>query len=89
MDINTLRPYGNRVLLRIEHGPTHSKGGLIIPNAEKRRSPLGTVVRIGEDVIRFKSGDLAYFDLHEGMRVDETHLIIKEEFLYATIDKED
>lgn len=88
MDINKIKPYQRNVLLRIEHGPTKSRGGLIIPEAEKRRSPLGTIIRTGEGVTKATEGMLTYFDLYEGSRVDETHIIISEDFLYADIERD-
>jgi co-chaperonin GroES (HSP10) len=89
IDVKQIKPIAAWVLIRIEHGPTKSKGGLIIPEAEKKRSPLGTVVAFGPEVTDLKAGDLTYFDLYEGKRVDEFHILTKREFIYMIVDKED
>ena len=89
LDISKIKPLGGRVLLKIQHHAVKSPGGLYIPDAEKKRSPLGKVVRCSDDVTGYNVGDLIYFDQYEGFRVDEEHILLKKEHLYAHFQRED
>lgn len=88
LNIAKVKPVKGKVLIELQHAAVKSKGGLFIPDAEHRRSPLGKVLRTADDS-KLNVGSLVYFDLHEGTRVDETHMILKEEFVYADFIKEE
>lgn len=87
MNIEKLKPVGNKVLIKLEHAPTHTNGGLIIPYAENRRGGLARVVSVGSDVRKeIYPGAIINFDIYEGMRIDAEHIMIKDEFITCTID---
>jgi len=88
LQIDNIKPVNGKVLIEIQHHAVKSKGGLFIPDAEKKRSPLGKVIRVADDVTKCAIGDLVYFDLYEGTRLDEFNIIIKDDFIYAVINKE-
>jgi co-chaperonin GroES (HSP10) len=80
-----INPTQDKVLLQIEKMSPVSKGGIFDPRADKRITPFGKVVAVGPDVTRVGVGDVVYYDVHEGWRLEGLQLITKEEFLYAQI----
>ena len=85
MDREIQRVFGENVLLRIEKAPAVSKGGIYDPRAGDRITPFGTVVLKGEMVMGVAQGDIVYYDLHEGTRIGDDQIIIKEKFLYGKV----
>lgn len=59
MDATKLRPLGDRALIRVAQSEDKSKGGIIIPDAAKKKPKRGTVLAIGEGrSARVRVGDL-------------------------------
>lgn len=82
-NISQIKPVNDKVLVEIQHGPVKSQGGLFIPDADKKRSPLGKIIAFGPLVDDLTPNDIVYFDLYEGVRIDETHLMTTREFIYG------
>mmetsp|Transcript_2549 Transcript_2549/g.7232 ORF Transcript_2549/g.7232 Transcript_2549/m.7232 type:complete len:161 (-) Transcript_2549:120-602(-) len=64
-DINTMKPLGNRLLIKPEELEPVTSGGVILPTdvAIEEDSKLGTVVAIGEDVsLDVTPGQMVLFD---------------------------
>ena len=88
--MNIKQTLGDKVLLKIETSTYKSKGGIYDPLAGKRKMPIGKVKSIGEKVKRRDIlNEHVYFDLYEGWRIDDFHIIIEEEHIYMLILKEE
>lgn len=85
-----IKPVKDKVLIRINRARPISKGGIIDPTLGKRKTPIGKVLSIGETVNRKDILDNhVYFDIYEGWRVDEDHILIEEKHIYFIAEQED
>lgn len=78
----TLRPLGDRVLIRREKARDRTEGGIFIPDGARAKSAYGTVVRVGpgkpsaersatgsDDQMQVSEGDRVLFSLYAGQDV--------------------
>lgn len=76
----TVKPLGDRVLVKMEKEGEKSKGGLFIPETAQEKTQVGAVVAIGDDEeIKVKVGDRVMYDKYAGTTVkvdDQDHLIL-------------
>lgn len=73
MDIKSLRPMGDRVLVRRDTTKTETDSGIIYAVATSKQKPLtGTVVAISNDLSDKKIfiGDTLFFPKYGGMELD-------------------
>jgi co-chaperonin GroES (HSP10) len=83
----SFNPKGKRVLLRIEHGPIKSAGGLYIPDAEKRKLPIGEVYKKSDDCSEgVIEREKYFFDVEAGVRLSEYWLLLGEEHLLGRVE---
>jgi len=75
----------DKVLLTLEKSPAVSKGGIFDPRAGERLTPFGKVTAIGPEVTDVAVGDIVYYDIHEGWRIDDDQLVTKVEHLGAKV----
>lgn len=95
----TLKPLGNRVLVQRLEPQEIMKGGIILPDAAKKKQETAKVVAIGsgkhlEDgktlPIPVKVGDVILMDKYAGQEVtidDEEYMILKADDIIATIEE--
>ncbi len=95
----TLRPLGNRVLMRRLDAEETLKGGLILPDNAKKKQEQAEVVAIGTGKkdkdghiipITVKVGDIVLMDKYSGQEVtinDEEYVIVRADDLIAIIEK--
>jgi chaperonin GroES len=87
----TIKPLGDRVLLKIIEAETKTASGLYIPETAQEKTQTGTVVAIGDDkdLITVKAGDKVMYDKYAGTSIsvnDEDHLIIKMQDIIAIVE---
>ena len=94
----TIKPLGDRVLLKVLEAEAKTKGGIIIPDVAKEKPQEGEVVAVGKGKIsesgsltplEVKVGDKVLFAKYGGTEVTtkagEEYLIVKEEDILAII----
>ncbi|HKY99567.1 MAG TPA: co-chaperone GroES [Rhabdochlamydiaceae bacterium] len=94
----TIKPLGNRVLVkRLEQEET-LKGGIILPDTAKKKQEAAEVISIGTGTINkegktlpvpVKTGDKILMDKYSGQEVsidDEEYIIIKADDIIAIIN---
>ena len=87
----TIKPLGDRVLLKMVEAETKTASGLYIPETAQEKTQTATVVAIGDDkdLITVKEGDKVMYDKYAGttIKVDGVdHLIIKMQDIIAIIE---
>lgn len=85
----SVKPLGERVLIKVKASEEKTSGGLIIPQASQEKTQEGTVTAVGEsDKITVKVGDNVMYDKYAGTSLKingEDYLIIKAEEILAVI----
>jgi len=96
---SSLRPLGNRVLLRRLAAEEKLKGGLILPDSAKKKQEQAEVVAIGTGKkddngklipISVKVGDIVLIEKYSGQEItlnDEEFIIARADDLIAIIEK--
>lgn len=94
-----LRPLGNRILVRRLDAEETLKGGIILPDAAKKKQEQAEVVAIGTGKkdkngqlipIPVKQGDVVLIEKYSGQEVtlnDEDFVIVRADDLIAIIEK--
>lgn len=76
----TVKPLGDRVLVKMEQEEEKTKGGLFIPETAQEKTQIASVVAIGDDEeITVKVGDRVMFDKYAGTNLkieNDDHLIL-------------
>lgn len=90
MDVETLRPLGARVLVRVLEEESVTSSGLVIPDTAKEKPQRGEVVAVGDDeeLIKVAPGDKVLYPRYSGTEVrvgGEDHLILEANDLLAVI----
>lgn len=95
----TLRPLGNRVLLRRLDPEETLKGGIILPDTAKKKQEQAEVIAVGTGKndkngnlipMPVKVGDIVLMEKYSGQEVtldDQEYVILKADDLIATIEK--
>jgi chaperonin GroES len=79
-----VRPLGDRVVVRRVVQPSHSPGGILIPDSAKRKSIEGCVIAVGSGPrlgpLNVNVGDRVVFGPHAGteIRVDGEEFVMLE-----------
>lgn len=94
----TIRPQGNRVLVKRETADDRTKGGIVLPDTAKEKPQTASVVAIG-DGKRLDSGELVPISLEKGQHVilaryagtevkidGEDHLIVDADEILAVLE---
>ena len=87
----TLKPLGDRVLVKRAESEQKTQSGIFIPTTAQEKTTRGVVVAIGDDeLIKVKPKDQVLFDKYAGtevkvdgeemviMRIDDIQAIIEE-----------
>lgn len=95
----SFRPLGNRVLLRRLAAEETLKGGIILPDAAKKKQEQAEIVAVGTGKkdkngqlipMHVKVGDIVLLEKYSGQEVtlnDEEYVIVRSEDLIAIIEK--
>ena len=68
----SLRPLGDRFLLRIKTPETKTTSGLFIPETAQEKTTRGIVEAVGDDeIIKVKPGDEVIFDQYAGAKMKQ------------------
>ena len=77
----TIKPLGDRVLVKVEEADQKTAGGIYIPDTAQEKTQNGVVLAIGDDEeIAVKVDDKIIYDKYAGTSVkvnDEEQLILK------------
>ena len=66
----TIKPMGDRLLVRMEQIQEKSAGGIYIPQTAQEKTQIATVLEIGDDEeIKVKKGDRILYDKYAGTSV--------------------
>ncbi|MFW5828108.1 MAG: co-chaperone GroES [Alkalispirochaeta sp.] len=87
----TVKPLGDRILVKMEREEEKTKGGLFIPETAQEKTQVGEVVAVGTDdeEITVKKGDRVMFDKYAGTTVkigDDDHLILTMSDVLAVVE---
>jgi chaperonin GroES len=94
----SVRPLGDRVLVKRVNSETKTKGGIIIPDTAQEKPAEALVVAVGPGAVRddgsrrellLKSGDRVLFGKYSGTEVvidGEEHLILREADVLGVLD---
>ncbi len=86
----TVKPLGDRVLVKMEQEEEKTKGGLFIPETAQEKTQIASVIAVGDDEeeIKVKPGDRVMFDKYAGttVKIDgDDHLILSMGDILAVI----
>lgn len=87
----SIRPLGERIVVRPEKEEGKSKGGLYLPEtADKGKPQRGEVVAVGTDFKGVRKGDTVIYPKYGGTEVkikDEDYLVLGKDDVLATLEK--
>ncbi len=88
----TVKPLGDRVLVKMEQEEEKTKSGLFIPETAQEKTQIASVIAVGDDEeeIKVKPGDRVMFDKYAGttVKIDgDDHLILSMGDVLAIITK--
>lgn len=85
----SIKPLGDRVLLRVLEQEEKTASGIILPDTAKEKTQKAEVVEIGDHQdIKVKKGDTVIYDKYAGIQIKENnkeYLIVKNEEIVAVI----
>ena len=85
----TVKPLGDRVLIKVEEAETKTASGLYIPDTAQEKTQTGNVVAVGDDeMITVKVGDKVMYDKYAGtaVKIDEVdHLLVSNSDILAVV----
>ena len=77
----SIKPLGDRVLVKVEEADQKTAGGIYIPDTAQEKTQNGVVLAVGDDdEIKVKVDDKIIYDKYAGTTVkvnDEEQLILK------------
>lgn len=87
----TVKPLGDRVLIKVKEMETKTASGLYIPETAQEKTTTGTVVAVGDDkdAIVVKVGQEVMYDKYSGtsVKIDGSdHLIVSSGDLIAIVE---
>lgn len=85
----SVKPLGDRVLLKVEAAEQKTKSGLFIPETAQEKTQTAVVKAVGEDeTVKVKVGDRVMYDKYAGtaVKIDgDEHLIVHFTDLIAVL----
>jgi len=87
----TVKPIGDRVLIKTKESETKTAGGIIIPQTAQEKTQTGIVIAVGTDTeaIKVKVGNEVMYDKYAGtqIKIDGVeHLIVKMQDILAVLE---
>lgn len=87
--MSSIKPLGDRVLLKVLEQEEKTASGIILPDTAKEKTQKAEVVEIGDHAdIKVKKGDKVIYDKYAGIQINENnkeYLIVKNEEIVAVI----
>lgn len=87
----SVKPLGERIVVKREKEEEKTKGGLYLPEtADKEKLQLGKVVAVGPDFKNVKKGDTVIFAKYGGTDIkieNEDYLVLGKDDVLATLEK--
>lgn len=95
----TIKPLGDRVLLRALDSEEKTASGLYIPDTAKEKTQNAEVIAVGPGAVdkdgkrvtpEVKKGDVVIYDKYAGVKIkegDTEYLIVKSDEIVAVIEK--
>lgn len=94
----TVRPLADRVLVRPEHEPGVTEGGIHIPQSAKQKPVRGTIIAVGEGrtengqliAPKLRLGDVVIYGKYSGTEIDvdgEPLMLLRESDIVATVEE--
>ena len=90
MDTATMKPFGDRVVIKQDQAPKMTDGGIIIPDTVHDQPQAGTVIDVGHACVEVVAGARTLFGKFSGMYVtlnENIFLVIRESDVFANISK--
>ena len=96
--MTSVRPLGDRILVKRVSGETKTRGGIIIPDTAQEKPAEALVVAVGPGAVRddgsrrellLKTGDRVLFGKYSGTEVvldGEEHLILRESDVLGVLE---
>lgn len=85
----SIKPLGDRVLLKVLEQEEKTASGIILPDTAKEKTQKAEVVEVGDhEDIKVKKGDIVIYDKYAGIQIKENeveYLIVKNEEIVAVI----
>jgi len=87
----SLKPLGDRVLIKVQEAETKTASGILIPETAKEKTQTGEVVAVGtdKDMIQVEVGQKVMYDQYSGTKVKVgtvEHLIVRMQDILAIVD---
>lgn len=94
----SLKPLGERILLKVVEAEEKTEGGIVLPDSAKKKPQQGEVVAVGSGKVtdkgeklplEVKKGDKVVFSQYSGTEVkdgEEEFLIVYERDILAIVD---
>ncbi|CEO88229.1 MAG TPA: co-chaperone GroES [Syntrophaceticus sp.] len=94
----SLKPLGERVILKLVEAEEKTEGGIVLPDTAKEKPQRGEVVAVGSGKLiengnkvplEVNTGDKVFFSRYAGTEVkdgEETFLIVNERDILAIVD---
>lgn len=87
----TVKPLGDRVLIKMKEVETKTASGLFIPQTAQEKTTTGTVIAVGDDkdAITVKVGQKVMYDKYAGTPItieSVDHLIVSMADLIAIVE---
>ena len=94
----SLKPLGERVILKLVEAEEKTEGGIVLPDTAKEKPQRGEVVAVGSAKLiengnkvplEVNTGDKVFFSRYAGTEVkdgEETFLIVNERDILAIVD---
>ena len=92
MNIAIMKPYGDQLIVSTSN-PNITPIGLYMPENSKPLNGFGTVVSLGLDhssgrkKIPFKKGDTVFFQPYNGLKLDDTHILLRDIEIIGYIER--
>lgn len=83
---NTIKPCGDRILVKQDDAEDKSKGGILLPN--QKPPGKGKVLAVGKDVEEIKDGDIVLFQKYEATPLEiegASLVVVREEHVLVCI----
>jgi chaperonin GroES len=86
----SIKPLGDRILVKPAESEQKTKGGIYIPDTAKEKTQEGVVIAVGDDEeIKVKKNDRVMYDKYAGTTVNidgDDHLIMRMDDVLAVIE---
>ena len=85
----SMKPLGDRVVLKQQEAEEKTKSGIILPDSAKEKPQAAVVVSVGPDVDQVKEGDKVIYSRYAGNDVEldgEKYIIVKQNDIHAVVE---